>query len=140
MKPNTSPTATHAGESGLKRIALVGHCSFDSASLTHAASRVPGVEDVLRINSDAELEKVADGSTLLLINRVLDGRFPVDHGVELIKRLKASANGSAPKMMLISNFEDAQAAAVEAGALPGFGKNATHTPDAAEKLAAAVAG
>jgi len=133
MKPDTT-----AAGANIKRIALVGHCSFDSASLTHAASQVPGVEDVLRINREAELEKVADGSTLLLINRVLDGRFEVDHGVELIKRIKASANGAAPKMMLISNFEDAQTAAVEAGALPGFGKNDTHSPAAADKLAAAV--
>ena len=138
---NTAPgISTPATNQKITRIALVGHCSFDSASLTHAASRVPGVADVLRINSEADLAKITDGSALLLVNRVLDGRFDVDHGVDLIKRIKSSANGAAPKMMLISNFEDAQADAVKAGALPGFGKNATHTPDAAEKLAAAVTG
>lgn len=41
-------------------------------------------------------------------------------------------------MMPISNFEDAQAAAIEAGALPGFGKNDTHSSDATEKLHAAA--
>lgn len=91
----------------INRIALVGHCSFDSASLTHAASRVPGIEQVERINDEKALAKAADGSALLLINRVLDGRFSVDHGVDLIKHLKASSSGPAPRMMLISNFEDA---------------------------------
>ncbi len=139
MKTHPPKTADHPeAHTTITRIALVGHCSFDSASLTHAASRVPGVTDVLRINTEAELAQVNDGSTLLLVNRVLDGRFAVDYGVELIKRLAVSAGRMPPKMMLISNFEDAQADAVEAGALPGFGKNATHTPDAAAKLAAAV--
>jgi hypothetical protein len=40
--------------------------------------------------------------------------------------------------MLISNYEDAQARAVEAGAAPGFGKAAVHTPRALEAIRAAL--
>jgi len=120
----------------INRIVLVGHCSFDSASLRHAAQQVPRIAAVEGVNDDAGLAKVADDASLLLVNRVLDGRFSVDHGVDLIKQLRD--NGNETKAMLISNFPDAQAAAEQAGALPGFGKADTHKPETAKKLAAAV--
>jgi hypothetical protein len=41
-------------------------------------------------------------------------------GVDLIKRIKDRK--FEVKMMLVSNYPDAQAEAIAAGALPGFGK------------------
>ena len=120
----------------INKIVLVGHCSFDSASLQHAAARVPGITQVERVNDDESLAKVADGSALLLVNRVLDGRFSVDHGVELIQSLRAAGNTT--RAMLISNYAESQEAAEAVGALPGFGKSQTHDPATASKLAAAV--
>ena len=61
---------------------------------------------------------------MLLINRVLGWGFN-GGGVELIASLRDGDD--APEMMLISNYADAQQAAVEAGALPGFGKSELHT-------------
>lgn len=122
----------------INTIVLVGHCPPDTASLRHAASRVPGIDAVQTANTDAELETVADSSSLLLINRVLDGRFSVDHGVDLIQPLLSRDNP--PKVMLISDYPDAQAAAEAAGALPGFGKSTTHSPTTAELLASTVNG
>lgn len=57
---------------------------------------------------------------LLLINRIF--HTSQDSGIRLVKEL-ANA-GCAAKLMLISNYADAQAEAVEAGAVRGFGKGA----------------
>lgn len=121
----------------IDRIVLVGHCSFDAHSLRHAAARVPGVRRVEVVNEQRGFEAAADGTALLLINRVLDGRFDRDHGVDLIEQLRASGNTS--PVMLVSDFPEAQREAEEAGALPGFGKSQVHSPETIEKLAAAVA-
>jgi hypothetical protein len=57
-------------------------------------------------------------------------------GVELIALL---APVSRARVLLISNFPEAQAAAVEAGALPGFGKAEMNSPAAQERLLGALA-
>ena len=115
-------------------IILVGHCGFDSGSLKSLAqSAVPGCT-VTRVNAMADLEST--DADLLLVNRVLDGRFPTGSGVELIRDLAGKAD--TPPMMLVSNYEDAQADAESAGALPGFGKSDVANPATAERIAAAV--
>lgn len=117
-------------------ILLVGHCGFDSGSLKSLAqSAVPGCT-VTRVNAMADLESATGDADLLLVNRVLDGRFPTGSGVELIRDL--AGKDTAPPMMLISNYADAQADAESAGALPGFGKSDVALPDTAERIAAAV--
>lgn len=74
------------------------------------------------MNDQAELDQLIGPDTLLLVNRVLDGRFDVGgSGIELIRQIAAQA-GPIP-LMLISNYKDAQQQAEEAGALPGFGKS-----------------
>ena len=57
---------------------------------------------------------------LLLVNRLLD-RDQSD-GLEIIKRVKANPELAATPCMLISNFDEAQHLALEAGAEVGFGK------------------
>ncbi len=57
---------------------------------------------------------------LVLINRKLDADY--SDGMDIIRTLKADPKLAATPVMLISNFEDAQKEAVEAGAVPGFGK------------------
>lgn len=117
-------------------ILLVGHCGFDSGSLKSLAqTAVPGCK-VLRVNDLADLEKQTSQADLLLVNRVLDGRFPIGSGVELIRDL--AGKDAAPPMMLVSNYEDAQADAESAGALPGFGKSDVAKPATADRIAAAV--
>jgi two-component system, chemotaxis family, chemotaxis protein CheY len=103
------------------RIALVGHCGPDTSYLMMAAKKaVPGAE-LVRVNSARDLEAFADAGTgLLLVNRVLDGDFDDGSGIDLIARLRAQRAGV--RAILISNYEDAQSAAIKAGALPGFGK------------------
>lgn len=113
-------------------VALVGHCGFDGSSLTRLAkSALPGAQ-VVAVNHQNDLDAVAHRQSLLLINRVLDGRFDADSSLSMIQQL--AKGDDAPAMMLISNYPDAQADAQAAGALPGFGKNDMGSPAVAQRL------
>jgi DNA-binding NarL/FixJ family response regulator len=118
-------------------VLLVGHCGFDSGGLERAVRSAAPDARVEGVNSRKALDAKLDDASLLLINRQLDGSFGVpmgDHGdgVELIRELAASEN--APPCVLISNFDDAQKAAEEAGALPGFGKKDVRAESAARSI------
>ena len=114
-------------------ILLVGHCGPDTFALRSAMGRFGRVEMV----NDAETlsGRLADAS-LLLVNRVLDGRFATESGIELIREL--SGDGS-PALMLVSNYPEAQAEAEAAGAVPGFGKAELYDEQTAERVQAALA-
>ena len=117
------------------KIILVGHCGPDVAMLTGAVRRhVPGAS-IERINSASQLDE-ASGGAVLLVNRVLDGAFPTTEGIEFIRTLMA--RDASTKAMLVSNFEDAQADAVAAGATPGFGKRDLYAASTGERLRAAT--
>lgn len=118
-----------------KRVVLVGHCGPDSFALRSAIrSALPGAE-VEFANDPEALETELGRADLLLVNRVLDGRFPTHGGIELIQNLAA---GERPVAMLISNFPEAQAAAEAVGAAPGFGKAEMYTEQTRQRLREAV--
>lgn len=119
------------------RILLVGHCAVDSRLLERfVRSAVPEAE-VRSVHGRGELDSQSSSGDVLLVNRVLDGRFDASSGAELIGEMRRSA--AAPVALLVSNRADAQAAALKAGAEPGFGKNELDSPTAAERLRDAVA-
>jgi len=122
-------------------VLLVGHCGFDSGGLTRFAQKtLPGAR-VLRVNDQNTLTKlISETPCLLLINRVLDGSFTVGHGTALIEILGNESQNNTPSVsLLISNYEDAQQAAEQAGAASGFGKSDIGTPVAIERLQQAAA-
>lgn len=122
----------------ITRIALVGHCGFDSGSLSRFASEVAPDAEIVRINDQASLDEATEPETLLLINRVLDGRFTIGgSGIELIREIAAQAE-SVPTM-LVSNFAESQKEAEAAGALPGFGKSQVGDPATRQRIADALA-
>lgn len=116
-------------------VVLVGHCGFDQSSISRAVFSALPLSTVKSANDAAALDAYAGPDTLLLINRVLDGRFTAGSGIDLIADLADQENP--PRMMLISNYADAQAKAVEAGALPGFGKSELGTSETSRKLQSA---
>jgi two-component system, chemotaxis family, chemotaxis protein CheY len=120
-----------------KRVGLVGHCSPDSSGLTIAVtSAVPGVK-VVRVTDEAGVEKLlGEGVDLLLVNRAMEPGYSASLGTDYIRKLRASHPNV--KLMLISNYPDAQAAAVADGALPGFGKSDLMSPRARELLSTAL--
>jgi two-component system, chemotaxis family, chemotaxis protein CheY len=104
-----------------KKVVLVGHCGADSSYLRMSVSAADRAIKVVAADDLEELHAhLKDGVDLLLLNRELGYGFDDAMGVELIRSLRATHPGV--KMMLVSNYADAQAAAVAAGAVPGFGK------------------
>jgi DNA-binding NtrC family response regulator len=105
-----------------KKIALVGHCGPDSSFLRMAVAQADRSAQILAADDSAELNELltTGGVDLLLFNRELPYGFDDTLGVDVIRKLRDKHPGV--KMMLVSNYPDAQAAAVKAGALPGFGK------------------
>jgi len=104
------------------RILDVGQCGADH----------PAISGMLRKAFDAEVDGAdthkealdalrAGRFDLVLVNRVgdLDGAS----GLSLIRAIKADPALAETPVMLVSNLADAQAEAVAAGALPGFGKS-----------------
>lgn len=117
---------------GTGHIALVGHCRPDAFALRSAAgSLIPGAE-VSMVADEAGLRAAVESADLLLVNRVLDGAFETESGIELIRILSAAEGG--PALMLVSNFAEAQTEAEAAGALPGFGKREMYAEETAQKL------
>jgi ActR/RegA family two-component response regulator len=121
-----------------KKVVLVGHCGPDSSFLRIAVSRAARDAQVLAVDDGTSLQRVLnDGADLLLFNRTLDFGFDDDEGVAVIRKLRP--HYPSVKMMLVSNYADAQAAAVAEGALPGFGKRELNTPRVSELIREALA-
>lgn len=118
--------------SKVKNVVLVGHCGFDARSLMRAVEQALPTANFESADNAADLERFGGDDSLLLINRLLDGSFDAANGIELIRKL--ATGPSRPRTMLISNLEDAQEQAEQAGALPGFGKGDLHTNKATDRL------
>jgi two-component system chemotaxis response regulator CheY len=120
------------------RIALVGHCGPDSYALRSAmGSAVPGSEVVFASDEEALAAELARAD-LLLVNRTLDGEFRAGSGLELIRLLRTTYPQARVRIMLVSNYPDAQAEAEAAGALPGFGKREMYAAGTRARVRAAL--
>lgn len=115
-----------------KKVVLVGHCGPDSFLLVNAVrSAVPGAEVV---KNTEEKDLWGTGGDLLLVNRVLDGFYNDEKGLRIIEE----ATSRAVPAMIISNYQDAQDAAVAAGGRPGFGKSEVRSDKAQNAIRAAL--
>jgi ActR/RegA family two-component response regulator len=120
-----------------KKVALVGHCGPDSSYLKMVVSSVERGVQIVAADDDASLQKLLTGGVdLLLFNRVLDFGFDETEGIAVIRKIHHRYPNA--RMMLVSNYPEAQAAAVAAGALPGFGKRDLGSARAKELLSAAL--
>jgi DNA-binding NtrC family response regulator len=81
----------------------------------------------------AELRAALDGGVdLVLLNRELGWGFDQPLGVDVIKAFRGRYPNT--KFMLVSNYPDAQAAAVAAGGVAGFGKREIGQPRVAQLI------
>jgi hypothetical protein len=80
----------------------------------------PSVEIILADDPQELSSALQNDIELILFNRELGYGFEEPMGVDVIRTLKRSMPNQ--KMMLISNYPEAQQAAEAVGALPGFGK------------------
>ena len=116
-------------------VVLVGHCGFDANQLARFVEQTLPDVKVVSAHEDAALASASNEQSLWLVNRKLDGRFDTD-GLGLITRQAAKQRG--PRVMLISNYADAQQQAQNAGAFPGFGKADLFSDHATTNLKAAA--
>ena len=120
----------------MPRVLNVGQCVPDHMSISSYLRRQFGAE-VVKVDSHTDaVEAAAAGDVdLVLVNRLYDA-----DGSPGLETVKAIADAGGPPVMLVSNFEEAQNDAVEAGAKPGFGKGDLGTAAAKEKLEPVLAG
>lgn len=110
-----------------KRVLSAGQCFADHSSISRVLRGSFGAEVVGTDTARQALELLREGSfALVLVNRVFDADGSA--GVDLIRALKADEELRSVPVLLVSNYEDAQAEAVRAGAEPGFGKAALGQP------------
>src|SRR4051812_6255514 len=120
-----------------KKVVLVGHCGPDSSYLRMSVQKAATDVAVMMADDDSDLQKLMKaGVDLLLVNRTLDYGFATEGGAELIKHLRM--DHPSLRAMLVSNYPEAQAEAVAAGALPGFGKRELGTPRVAQLIREAL--
>lgn len=118
-----------------KRVVLVGHCGVDGPRLKSEIEANAGPIEVLRINDQAALESTCEeGADLLLVNREPVG-FD-DEGLDIIRSVRNRYPGQ--KVMLVSDYPDAQEQAIKSGALPGFGKADIGSPKLIETVKGAL--
>lgn len=117
------------------RVLDVGQCGFDHGTIAGYLGRAFGAEVDRADTLDETREALGRGRfDLVLVNRVLD--LDGSSGLELIRALKeAGVMGGVP-VMLVSNYADAQQAAVALGASPGFGKAELESSRTRERLRA----
>lgn len=121
----------------MKRVLDVGQCSPDHWSIKHLVEGELGGELVQAHHLADALELLRGGGfDLVLVNRKLDADY--SDGLEVIRQIKADPQLAGTPVMLVSNYPESQAAAVAAGAEPGFGKAELRTAATREKLAAAL--
>jgi CheY-like chemotaxis protein len=121
-----------------RTVLTVGHCSGDHAALSRMLTEHFQVEvrraalrdDTLRILRSTPVD-------LILMNRILD--VDGSEGLALVRELKSSPNLARIPVMLVSTYAEHQAAAVSAGAVPGFGKDELYDRQTREKLAPLLA-
>lgn len=110
-----------------KTVIDCGNCGPDHNSIRNmiqshfdaVVQQTHGSEDTLRRLRQGDVD-------LVIVNRKLDRDY--SDGIEVIRQIKSDAQGADVPVMLISNYEEHQQAAVAIGAVPGFGKLALSDP------------
>ena len=104
-----------------KTVVLVGHCGADSSYLKLTVKQADPEATIAGAHSADELKKLLDGGAdLVLFNRQVDYGFSSYEGLDIIREFLRSHPKA--RMMMVTNYPEVQAAAIAAGAVPGFGK------------------
>lgn len=104
-----------------KKVLDVGNCGPDNFTLTDLVSNQFGAEVVRAHGMQDALEQLRNGSfDLVTVNRKMDRDG--SSGLEIIKAIKADEALASNNVMMVTNFDDHQKLAVDAGAEPGYGK------------------
>jgi CheY-like chemotaxis protein len=104
-----------------KRVLSVGQCAADHSYISRTFQQAFAAE-VVGVDTNVEaLDKLRrEAFALVLVNRVFDADG--SSGLEFIKQVKSDEALTQTPVMLVSNYQEAQKQAVDAGAAQGFGK------------------
>ncbi len=91
-----------------------------TSNFTASVIQSHGVEDTLEILRKRKID-------LVTVNRKLDRDY--SDGMEVIKTIKADPQVGSVPVMLVTNYEEHQQAAIEAGCVLGFGKLTVNEPE-----------
>lgn len=116
------------------RVLDVGNCDPDHGAIRWMIERNFDAQvDRATVESEAEAALAETAYDLVLVNRLL---FANGHeGLKVIRVLKCNERTAKVPVMIISNFREAQEAAVAAGAVQGFGKSEIGSRETIENLA-----
>ena len=116
----------------MKRVLDIGNCAPDHSAVRRLIEgNFAGVQVVQAHGADDALAaiKLSDSRPfdLILVNRKLDRDYT--DGLDVIKQLQADPVAKRVPVIMLTNHAEYQAAAVAAGAEPGFGKNQYEQPE-----------
>jgi DNA-binding response OmpR family regulator len=120
-----------------KTVLDVGNCNPDHYAIRDMLKSSFSV-NVLRADqlSDALDILNRESVDLVLVNRKLD--IDYSDGMDIISTLLGHTKFQSIPVMLVTNLEEHQTAAIEAGAKAGFGKSSLRTPETHSRLAAVL--
>lgn len=117
-----------------KRVLSIGQCGPDDAALRRLLTRHFDVDFHSAEQAADALQRIAERSfDLVLVNRKLDVDY--SDGLDVVREIKSRPETADLPVMLVTNYPEHQAAAVAAGAAPGFGKLEFGRPETIERLA-----
>lgn len=119
-----------------KKVISIGQCSYDHSQLSTLFKKLD--VQIIKVNLESELFEILKNEkpSLIIVNRVNDSDG--SSGIALIKKLKLALETAEIPIMLVSNYDDAQAEAISHGALDGFGKSSIFAPTTVEKVKLAL--
>jgi CheY-like chemotaxis protein len=120
-----------------KRVLDVGQCGPDHSSIRSYLTRNFDCEVVQVDDAAGALAELKSGHfDLVLVNRKLDCDY--SDGIEVIRALKADPDAAGVPVMLVTNYPEHQEAAIEAGAVLGFGKLEFGAPETRKRIASVL--
>lgn len=111
-----------------KTILDVGNCGPDfnairqmvSSQFSASIVQAHGTEDAIELLKEKDID-------LVTINRKLDRDY--SDGMDVLKAIKADPEIADIPVMIVTNYEEHQQSAMQAGAVQGFGKLALDAPE-----------
>ncbi len=112
----------------------VAQCGFDHENIGRMLSEEYSADVVQAATSEEAFQAVRAGHYhLVLVNRIFDADGT--SGLDLIQRLQSDEKTRFTPVVLVSNYTEAQDAAVALGAKRGFGKDTLASPETRDLLA-----
>ncbi len=111
----------------MQKLLIVGQCDFDYQRISSVISKIFDIEIDRADSFDDAIQSALEQSyALILINRLMD--VDRSQGIAILHEFKSMPQTENIPVMIISDYQETQEAAIAAGASPGFGKAALDTP------------